>query len=91
MNTEVYLGIAIRIIVLCALGMIGTYIPEHLRDFFGDKLLGPEVTFKTSPDEDWEWGARHIWYFWGMTLLFVLSLINVVVGCIKLINKHYKL
>lgn len=86
MKTKVFLGIAIRIIVLFGIGMMGTFIPENLRDFFGDT---PCHEGCYGPDENWIWGARHYWYFWGMFILFILALVNVVVGVVNLINKNY--
>lgn len=38
MKTKVFLAIGIRIVILFAVGMAATFIPEQLRDFFGDTL-----------------------------------------------------
>lgn len=88
MKTNVFLGIAIRIIILCLVGMAWTYVPEHLADFFGDQ----PCTYKFGcgfDRSDIEWGARHYWYWWMMFLLFLLSLINAVLQIIKLVNTNY--
>jgi len=89
MKHQVYFGIAIRIIILFSIGMIGTFVSElpGMRDFFGDTNShgGHPNIF----DSDIDWGARHHWYFWMMFALFILSFINVFVGCIKTIDKHY--
>jgi len=89
MKTNVYLGIAVRIIILFTLGMLWTYIPEQLRDFFGDiKLSRPNTQ---GMDKWYEWGARHIWYAVMMFLLFMLSLINVIMQIRLLILNNYEL
>jgi hypothetical protein len=101
MKTQVYLGIAIRLIVLFGVGMLLSFIPEQLRGFFGDetcigktyKMYGE--TRKGCPyegfgiDQDWKWGVRHYWYYWMMFLLFLLSLVNIILSIIGLVTKHY--
>ena len=83
MPYKLYFGIAIRIIILVVIGMIGTYIPDQLRGFFGDV---PCTGNCVGPDKQWIWGARHYWYFWGMFLLFMLSLVSAVIGIFKLVD-----
>lgn len=83
MKTNVYLGIAIRIVILFAIAIFGTFFQEWINkanpDFFNDIKGNYGV----------EWGIRHIWYNIGLGLLFTLSLINVVVGSVKLIKNNY--
>ena len=83
MKTNVYLGIGIRIIVLFSIGMFWSYIPEQLTEFFGDK------TVMTTYGEKVEWGVRHYWYTVMMVLLFCLSLLNVIVQCVKIVKNNY--
>ena len=83
MKTKVYLGIGIRIIVLFSIGMFWSYITEHLTDFFGDKIIS------TPYGEKVELGVRHYWYSVMMALLFCLSLLNVAMQCVKLVNDNY--
>lgn len=87
MKTKVFLAIAIRIIILISIGMMFTFIPDHLRDFFGD--VPSDCVGCIGPDRDWDWGPRHYWYFWGLFLLFDLSCINAVMSVINIINKNY--
>lgn len=84
MKKQVYIGIAARIIVFFVVGMLATYIPDHLRGFFGDTRPGNGAI-----DPEWTWGIRHYWYFWMMFTLFILSVVDLVVSIIALINKHY--
>jgi NADH:ubiquinone oxidoreductase subunit 3 (subunit A) len=42
MNHKVFFGIAIRIVILFVIAMFGTFLPEHLREFFGDKKCQQE-------------------------------------------------
>jgi len=88
MKNQVFFGISFRIIILCLIGMFGTYISEidGMREFFGDKLVfAPWSRTET----EWDWGARHYWYFWMVTILFVWSLINLFVSAYRLIDKNY--
>ena len=87
MKTVVYLNIAVRIIILVLIGMALTYIPEHLRTFFGDKAYNPPLTYGIDPC--WNWGTRHYWYEVGVILLFILTLINAIWSVANLITKHY--
>jgi hypothetical protein len=101
MKHQVYLGIALRIIILFAVAMAATFVPEQLRDFFGDTSCEGKTyewygsTREGCPgssfgiDEDWQWGARHYWYAWLMVFLFVLSVVNVVMSIVALLKKHY--
>ena len=83
MKTNVYLGIAIRIIVICAIAMVWTYIPEHLSGFFGD------TTYMTKYGQEVEYGVRHIWYNAMMFFLFLLSLVNIIIQCVNLVKNNY--
>jgi hypothetical protein len=56
MKLKVYLTIVIRIILMTAIGMIMSYIPEHLRGFFGDVPNGTDLSMV---DKGWDWGTRH--------------------------------
>ena len=84
MDFKLFFGISIRIIILFSLAMAGTFIPDHLRVFFGDTLSN-----SIFGDPEWKWGVRHYWYFWMMCLLFILSAINVGLSIYKLIKKNH--
>lgn len=81
MKHQVYFGIAWRIMALCLLGMIHSYLPDHLREFFGD-VYNERYGW-------WEWGVRHDWYTVMMLMLFILSLVNAIISVRKLVLKHY--
>lgn len=87
MKPQVYFGIAIRLILLFSVGMLLTLATPYMREFFGDTIK--EIRCDDSYDGCWNWGARHYWYFVMMSFLFVLSVINVIVGTVNLIDKHY--
>ena len=91
MKHQVYFGIAIRWILLIVVAMMATFIPEHLRDFFGDKLYPSDISIydRGAIDIYWSWGARHYWYFWGITILFLFTLINFGISIYNIIVKHY--
>lgn len=88
MKLQLYFKIAGRIILVCIVAMAGTFVPEHLRDFFGDVHRAiPKDS--GAMDELWDWGIRHYWYFWTIVLLFVLTLINLGIGIYNDVTKHY--
>jgi len=89
MKHQLFFGIAFRVILLFVLAMLGTYIPENLRDFFGDVKYTTQPMWPGAVDKFWFWGSRHYWYFWMMVTLFLLSLINLILSVIHLINKYY--
>lgn len=98
MKTKVYLGIAIRLILLFSLGMAITFVTPHMRGFFGDKLhVHTKMCLNTfsgctnyhEPDNLWEWGVRHYWYFWLTILLFLLSVANFIMAVVNIIKKNY--
>ena len=89
MKNEVFFAIALRIIILFALGMAATYIPEHLRDFFGDSPCKKCDDFSIM-DEGYDWGVRHYWYAWMTFFLFILSCTNIVMQIDIIYKKHYQ-
>lgn len=89
MKLQVYFGIAIRIILLGAIGTLFSFATPALRDFWGD--VPRECKNPFNVDDGWTWGARHYWYFWTTVLLFLLSLVNAIMGIARLLNKHYKI
>lgn len=91
MKYKVYWGLVFRIILIFSIGMLWTFINPHLREFLGDTYCGSGNCDGTSFrfDDQWIWGARHYWYWWMMFLLFILSLTNVVMSSINLVNRHY--
>ena len=87
MKIQVYLGIAIRLVILFGTGMLMTLATPYMRNFFGDTVC--QDVYRYGYDKNWNWGAVHYWYFWLMIFLFILSLINYIVSVVKLIRKHY--
>ena len=87
MKTTLFLNIATRIIVLFVVAMFGTYIPDYLRDFFGDHF---EKGGRYGDEQVLVWGIRHWMYVIMMTLLFLLSLASLMVSILDMIKKEYK-
>jgi hypothetical protein len=88
MRTKIFIMIALRIILITAIGMAMTFAPEYLRGFFGDKIAKCES--HSLIDDYWEWGARHYWYYWCCFSLVVLSIINSIASIANEINKTDK-
>ena len=91
MKTVVYVGIAIRLILLFSIGMVMTYVRPLLRPFFGDVYVGKKQYTDFGINDGYDWGAAHYWFFWMCVFLFILSLINCIMSIYNLLNKHYKL
>lgn len=89
MKLQVYAQISIRIILLFATGMFGTFIPAPLHEFFGDKPMTHSQMNSEMCDINWDWGARHYWYYWMMFFLFILSLISFIMSIVKILKKNY--
>jgi hypothetical protein len=86
MKTKHFIEIGLRIICVCLIGMMVTFIPENLRDFFGDVKL--ETSHPMGIDRWYDWGVRHYWYFYMMLCLFILSAIHFVGRLIKIISSY---
>lgn len=92
MNTKAYFYIVFRILLLGALGIMFTYVPEHLRGFFGDHLRNTSIysgRYETSGmvDQNWTWGARHYWFFWISTIIFILSVVKIWFDFVDFVEK----
>ena len=101
MNTKVYFGIAWRIIALFTAAMLFTYLPEHLRDFFGDcpvetiqETRGEYTDTKfvycgnidNYQDEiDPEWGWG-VRHYWYAWMTGLLFLLSMVSVIISIVN-----
>lgn len=87
MKTKVYLGIVIRIIIVCLVGMFWTFVTPELRDFLGDRPC-PKA-YCGLYDDGYEWGVRHYWFFWMMCLIFIVSVFSSLIQIRNLIAKEY--
>lgn len=86
MKNNVFFAIALRIIILFTIVIMGTFLPEILRDFFGD---APQINTGDAVDPLWSWGPRHYWYFTMMVFLFILGCTNVIIGIVNIVKKNY--
>jgi hypothetical protein len=89
MKTKVYLGIALRLIILFSIGMLMAFVKPQLHSLLGDIYIGSKDSSEFVKD-GYEWSAMHYWFFWMCFFLFILSLINCIWSIINLINKHYQ-
>jgi hypothetical protein len=96
MNRFQFIKIAFRIIILFGAGMMFTFVPEYFRDFFGDVPHDCSIDavcieygahWNAGIDTQFEWGARHYWFFWMALFLFLLSLVYNVIGIIVILAK----
>lgn len=64
--------------------MLVSFSPDHLRDFFGDRLYDAKDYHHSGIlDSDYEWGFRHILYFAMCLILFFIQAVRIVQWCIK--------
>jgi len=94
MKTQVFYGVATRIIILFLIGMFATFIPNYLREFFNDTLHNCANCDKwcnniNDIDYLYDWGIRHYWYHWMMVTLFMLALLNLIISIVHIVNKNY--
>jgi len=95
MKIKVFYSIAIRIIILFTIAIFSTFIPDYLREFFGDTLheCGERCTRYcanyNTPDKLYDWGARHYWYATMTTTLFTLALASVILSIMDILKKNY--
>lgn len=97
MKSIVYFSIAIRIIILFALGVGGNFFMDWVNvnypNFFGDYVEATPSYCKEGSKFRYssEWGARHYWVNIGFVCLFLLSLIDAFIFTRKVILKHYNI
>ncbi len=93
MKTNVYLGIALRVIILFGIGMLMAFVKPQLRDFLGDTVHVCKSEYCGHGggfiNDGYDWGAMHYWFFWMCFFLFILSLINCIVSIRMLVIKNY--
>ena len=87
MKQKTFFSIAIRIIIIFTIFMFAIFIPDNLREFFGDTLRETPTTHAPRIDEWWNWGTRHYWYCWMCVLLFTLSMVDLIVYVINAFNE----
>ena len=87
MKLNVYFGIAFRIIFLFSIGMLMASIRPELHNLLGDT---PGDTHVNSLIRDgYTWSGVHYWFWWMCFFLFILSLINCIMGIKNIIEKNY--
>jgi hypothetical protein len=72
MNKRLYFLILFKLFVLFGVATAATYVPDHLRDFFGDTLLR---------SGEWDWGKRHYIYAIFSGAAFILTIVDSIVFC----------
>ena len=87
--TKFFLEISLQILVLTIVGIAGTYLSDHLSSigFFGDT---PSNQNAGGIDPYNNWGARHYWYFWAVTILCALQVIRIVITVIERYGHYTK-
>lgn len=97
MKTKLFIKIILRVVILFTVAMFATFIPENLRNFFGDKLhhhtKDCEKYYCTNEndmfDKAYDWGIRHYWYHNLALVLFLISVISLILYIIKEVEKQY--
>lgn len=84
-KTSNWTKLSMRVVLLFAVTMILTYLPDHLRVMFGDRpntynaysYGGGRWDGTHFLDEQWIWGWRHYLYFWMCMVLFVIQAVRI--------------
>lgn len=84
MKLKTQANIAIRIILICIIGMIMAEINSHLHGFFGDKYIGNNA-FQIIHD-GYDWSSKHYWFAIMCTALMILSVVSFIKYLIDLSN-----
>jgi hypothetical protein len=85
MKKNVYFLLALRIIILFAIAMLFTLVPEYLNKL-NPKILGDYVgKYYTEPQS----GIRHILLNIMGALLFILSAIDAFMFAYNIVKKNY--
>ena len=89
-TNKIFNAITISIIVLTSIGLFGSYLSEYLIDinWFGDSTKTIHIIGGSY--ERVIWGARHYWYNWGFTLLFITSIIRLIFIVDNIITNNHK-
>ncbi len=72
--------LSFQILILGLIGFFGTYISDYLEHtkWFGD--------FKGR--RGLEWGARHYWYIWIVSILVFIQIVRIIIWCIAFWDKQ---
>jgi hypothetical protein len=68
---KVFTTITVSLLILMTIGVLGTYISDHLESI---KWFGDSAPYEGNYGTRVDWGARHYWYNWGVALLLIASL-----------------
>ncbi len=84
-NMKIYTNISLRIIIIFALAIGLSFIPDNFHSFFGDRFCkGNCLSLQTPHEPEWHFGYRHIlWILMGLCL-FLVQFIRIV----SIINKY---
>lgn len=96
MKLSIYLEITFRILIIGLIGLLMTFVPENLPEFFGD-VFHDSCTreycrhgfFGADAKGKYVWGSRHYWYFWTLFFTFMWTLISFFIRVFSLINTEF--
>lgn len=90
MKQNIFLKIALRVILLFTLAIAATYIPEYIAKhhpaFFGDITTTRLDVFGQPTYHYVEWGPRHYWFEILGWVMFILGACNVALYIGKFIK-----
>ena len=77
-SLNLWYALSLRIILLFVTAMLVSFVPDYLRNFFGDvKYLETEIYHHSLIDDQYEWGFRHSLYFFMCCCLFIVQAIRL--------------
>ena len=68
--------LSLQIILLSIIGILGSYFSDYLSTtgFFNDTISEKADEFGSFT----RWGARHMWYFWTVLVLFLIQIFRIM-------------
>jgi hypothetical protein len=87
---KIFSVITISIFILMFLGIAGTYLSDYLSsiNWFGDYKNTYYSDYKERNITETVWGARHYWYNWGISILFIVSVVRAITKVIMIIDNQ---
>jgi hypothetical protein len=94
MKFAVYFYSVIRVIIFCGMGYLISWLLEDANNFFGDQYVPIKIEAYSNgtPYETggyWVWSGRHIWATVLSSALICISLVDMIIGTIRMVKKNY--
>lgn len=85
--SKIFNQLAVQIFIIGFIGIAGTFLSDYLikNNFFGDTSTTHDYGYGLRTC--YEWGVRHYWYNWIVSILFILQVIRTIVSTVEEVEK----